>query len=30
MDKQTLKEYAVKVINRTKLTEVGVCVCDEA
>ena len=22
MDKKTLKEYAVKVINRTKLTEV--------
>ena len=30
MDKQTLKEYAGKVINRTKLTEVGVGVWTEA
>lgn len=30
MDKRTLKEYAVKVINRAKLTEVGVGVQAEA
>ena len=30
MNKKTGKDYAVKVINRTKLTEVGVGVWTEA
>ena len=29
MNKKTGKDYAVKVINKTKLTEVSVGVCDE-
>lgn len=29
MNKKTGKDYAVKVINKTKLTEVGVGVWDE-
>lgn len=30
MDKKTGKDYAVKVINKTKLTEVRECVESEA